>query len=218
MDAVVSIRSNATGMLSPPSAKRQAVSASLAEQAAVRSGARLAARLTEALQEDATTSSTSGTSGAGSTGSSALRAPQSELGKESFLQLLVLQLQNQDPLSPQDNTEMIAQLAQFSALEAMTNLTDSFDLLSGNVDQLNFISAGQLLGRTVEGLDLDGQFRSGVVEGVHLDGSLVVLTVDGGLMSMAGITSIAQPTETESQTLHSELQEETLPASEEDAS
>lgn len=49
----------------------------------------------------------------------------SELGKDAFLQLLVTQLQHQDPLSPQDNSEFVAQLAQFSSLEALQNLSSS---------------------------------------------------------------------------------------------
>lgn len=46
----------------------------------------------------------------------------SELGKEDFLLLLVTQMQYQDPLDPADNTEYVAQLAQFSELEQMSNL------------------------------------------------------------------------------------------------
>ncbi len=49
----------------------------------------------------------------------------SELGKDAFLQLLVTQMQNQDPLNPSSDTEFIAQLAQFSALEQMQNLNVS---------------------------------------------------------------------------------------------
>ena len=50
----------------------------------------------------------------------------SELGKEEFLQLLVCQLSNQDPLNPQSDTEFISQLAQFSSLEQMSNLNTAF--------------------------------------------------------------------------------------------
>ena len=49
----------------------------------------------------------------------------SELGKEEFLKLLVCQMQNQDPLNPQSDQEFIAQLAQFSSLEQMTNLNST---------------------------------------------------------------------------------------------
>lgn len=49
----------------------------------------------------------------------------SELGKEAFLQLLVTQLQYQDPLDPTDNSQMVAQLAQFSALEEMQNVVSA---------------------------------------------------------------------------------------------
>ncbi len=50
------------------------------------------------------------------------RKPGAELGKEDFLMLLVTQIQYQDPLNPADNTQFVAQLAQFSALEQMSNL------------------------------------------------------------------------------------------------
>lgn len=51
----------------------------------------------------------------------------SALGKDAFLQLLVTQLQHQDPLSPQDNSEFVAQLAQFSSLEELQNLSSSMN-------------------------------------------------------------------------------------------
>jgi len=50
----------------------------------------------------------------------------SALGKDEFLNLLVKQLQYQDPLEPSSDTEFIAQMAQFSSLEQMQNLNDTF--------------------------------------------------------------------------------------------
>lgn len=48
-----------------------------------------------------------------------------ELGKDAFLQLLVTQLEYQDPMNPTDNTQMVSQLAQFSALEEMQNVSSA---------------------------------------------------------------------------------------------
>ncbi|MBL7647102.1 MAG: flagellar hook capping protein [Candidatus Hydrogenedentes bacterium] len=116
--------------------------------------------------------------------------PTKELGRDAFLQLLVLELQNQDPLEPVKNSEMVAQLAQFSSLEQMEALNGSFELLSGNVDQLNFISAQGLLGKYVEGMNEDGEVKTGFVDSVYLDGSIVVLNVDGEIIPMSGVLSV----------------------------
>lgn len=60
------------------------------------------------------------------TSRSAGRTAGSELGKDAFLSILVSQLQNQDPLSPMEDTDFIAQMAQFSSLEQMQALNSSF--------------------------------------------------------------------------------------------
>ena len=66
----------------------------------------------------------------------------SALGKDAFLQLLVTQMQYQDPLDPQDNSEYLAQLAQFSALEQMT--LEKTNTLVSNIDTSMLV--GQLSG------------------------------------------------------------------------
>jgi flagellar basal-body rod modification protein FlgD len=59
-------------------------------------------------------------------------APKSkDLGKDAFLSLLVTQLQNQDPLDPQDNSEFLAQLAQFTSLESLQQIKDDMAALRG---------------------------------------------------------------------------------------
>lgn len=57
------------------------------------------------------------------------RTPGTNLGKDEFLKILMTQLQNQDPTNPMDDTEFISQMATFSSLEQMMNMTDSIDSL-----------------------------------------------------------------------------------------
>lgn len=54
-------------------------------------------------------------------------APSSTLGKDEFLKILMVQLQNQDPLNPMEDKEFIAQMAQFTSLEQMTKMATAFD-------------------------------------------------------------------------------------------
>jgi flagellar basal-body rod modification protein FlgD len=58
------------------------------------------------------------------------------LGKDAFLQLLVTQLQHQDPTKPQDESQMISQLATFSSLEKLTEIAASIDALNTRLDKV----------------------------------------------------------------------------------
>ncbi len=71
------------------------------------------------------------------------------LGEQDFLTLLVAQLENQDPLDPQDNTEFIAQMAQFSSLEQQIATNDKLDTLLSTNQAIGQLSAFNLLGQTV---------------------------------------------------------------------
>ncbi len=85
---------------------------------------------------------------------------ENTLGKDEFLNLLVTQLQYQDPLNPMDNTEFTAQLAQFSSLEQLSNLNDKFDTLTQSQTALNNTQAVSYIGQTVladgSGIQFDG--------------------------------------------------------------
>ena len=77
-----------------------------------------------------------------------------ELGKDAFLQLLVTQLKNQDPLDPQDNSSYIAELAQFSSLEQMTNVAKSLEDLGKVVNNIDTsVLVGQLSGMIGKKID-----------------------------------------------------------------
>ncbi len=86
---------------------------------------------------------------------------ENTLGKDEFLNLLVTQLQYQDPLNPMDSTDFTAQLAQFSSLEQLSNLNGKFDQLARSQEALNNTQAVSYIGRSIlaEGntVDFDGE-------------------------------------------------------------
>ena len=73
--------------------------------------------------------------------------PSQNLGKDDFLKILITQLAHQDPTSPVQDTEFIAQMAQFSTLEQMTNMSADFSRVAR---LLQGTEATAALGRAVE--------------------------------------------------------------------
>lgn len=115
------------------------------------------------------------TTAGGGASAAALRALSTSLAKEEFLQLLVLQLQHQDPLNPMSDREFIAQMAQIETLAATNGLaTQLQDLAAAQQQTL----ALQLVGREVEFRNATGEAVSGRVTGVELGGAAPVLLVD----------------------------------------
>lgn len=123
---------------------------------------------------------------------SKVTANSSALGKDDFLKLLVAQMQNQDPLNPTDNKESIAQLAQFSALEQMTNISTSMEALNKSMtnfsQQSSLTQGAAMIGKWVSGVDIDGKTAmEGTVEAVKwLDGNpkLQIRKADGTLVDL----------------------------------
>ena len=85
-----------------------------------------------------------------------------ELGQAAFLELMITQMNNQNPLSPQDNSEFVAQLAQFSSVEGLERLNNSFNSFMSN----NALQASSLVGRsvTVES-DTSTLVKGGIITG-----------------------------------------------------
>ncbi|KAB7708056.1 flagellar hook assembly protein FlgD [Bacillus aerolatus] len=73
----------------------------------------------------------------------------SALGKDEFLKILMTQLQNQDPLSPMEDKDFIAQMATFSSLEQMTNMATSFDKFLQMQQSSQMISYNSFVGKEV---------------------------------------------------------------------
>ena len=107
------------------------------------------------------------------------------LGRDDFLKLLITQLQHQDPTAPVDDKDFIAQMAQFSSLEQITNMSASFQRLSG---LLASGEASQVLGKTVELRDGDNLVRGVVDKVVRGDNPLV--GVNGGIYDFSQVESV----------------------------
>jgi flagellar basal-body rod modification protein FlgD len=115
------------------------------------------------------------------------------LGKQDFLKLLMAQLQNQDPMKPMDDSQMIAQMAQFSALEATQSLQAT---IQTNANTQTVAQAGALIGKYVQSDQSDGSSIVGAVSGVNFtstDGvispSLVVNGMDVDYSSIRRVSS-----------------------------
>ncbi len=108
----------------------------------------------------------------------------SKLGKDAFLQLLVAEMQNQDPLEPSSNTEWISQLATFSQLEELQTLSSSsensqiFSLIGKQVVVTTDSPAGGKIS------------KSGVVDYITYNGGEAKFSIGGSLYSMENLTSI----------------------------
>jgi flagellar basal-body rod modification protein FlgD len=111
------------------------------------------------------------------------------MGKDDFLKLLVTQLENQDPTSPLDDREFIAQMAQFSTLEQMTQMNTALSNLIVN-NKLNL--SYSLLGRQVEVFDsTTGTVQSGVVSEVSFGPDTPSISFNGFTYSVDDVTKVS---------------------------
>ncbi|MBT10933.1 MAG: hypothetical protein CMI02_02720 [Oceanospirillaceae bacterium] len=76
---------------------------------------------------------------------------ENELGRDAFLELMVAQLNNQNPLEPTDNQAFVAQLAQFSSVEGIDNLNTTAEAMMSNFSSTSALQASSLVGQSVIG-------------------------------------------------------------------
>lgn len=125
------------------------------------------------------------------TGTQPARVPTQNLDQQDFLKLLVAQMSSQDPLNPQTNTDFIAQMAQFSALEQTKAMqADIAELRT----QQSFSQAGELLGKKVVMLEEDGATQTeGVIDAIQLEGSTPKLVLGGRQYALDQVVFVSDP-------------------------
>jgi flagellar basal-body rod modification protein FlgD len=119
------------------------------------------------------------------------RVPKQSLDSEAFMNLLVTQLRNQDPSSPMDTNQMIAQTTQLAMMEKLTNMDST--------NQENFalqmrMAAANLVGHTVSYIDKDGATKTGLASSVSYEGSVPVVTVGDQKIALDSISGVVSPT------------------------
>ncbi|MGD7043686.1 flagellar hook assembly protein FlgD [Jeotgalibacillus proteolyticus] len=125
---------------------------------------------------------------------------QDSMGKDQFLKLLIAQLSNQDPTQPMEDKEFIAQMASFSTLEQMTNMSESFEKFASMQEQTQLIQYNEFVGKEVKWDKLteenDEQISTtgrGTVETVRFKGGAVEFELtDGTLLSPGNISEVKQ--------------------------
>jgi len=126
--------------------------------------------------------------------------PNAELTKNDFLQMLITKLQNQDPLNAIDDGTMVADMAQFSSLEQMSNLNSGMSTSMGSLNtniiglmaMENTSQAAALIGKTVT-VTVDsktGQTDTGTVSVVKFADGVPKIVVNGVEYGLSSVTEI----------------------------
>ena len=137
--------------------------------------------------ETQASSKTRGASTSGTTGTEATEATKSTLGKDDFLKLLIAQLTHQDPMNPLEDKDFIAQMAQFSTLEQMTNMNKSIE----EMVSMNKATAVGYIGRIIEYTDEEGLPAFSQVGYVRFEEGKIILNTPDGDVPLEKVISVA---------------------------
>jgi flagellar basal-body rod modification protein FlgD len=110
------------------------------------------------------------------------------LGTETFLKLMITEMQNQDPTNPMDSSEMVNQMAQLNSVTSMQKMTQALTSMQ-LMNQI--LSATTMMGKTVTYADSSGNKVSGKVDSVAIDGSDVTLTVGDQSVSLSSVEKVS---------------------------
>lgn len=128
-------------------------------------------------------SPTQSSSSKSTTANSGLNALQ----PSDFMNMLMTELQNQDPLSPMDTGQMLQEITQISNIESNNQLTST---LQGVLLGQNLAAASSLLQRNVQGLDAAGNSVSGQVQSVTVSNGTATLNIGNDSLPLSNVTEI----------------------------
>src|SRR5437773_7207962 len=121
-----------------------------------------------------------------------LPTPIKTLSQDDFLKLLVVQMKSQDPLNPKQDTEFIAQMTQFSALEQSKSMQAD---IAGMRSEQEILQANAMIGRFVTLQNGKGLAAPGIVSGVNVKEGTPQIVVNGEKYDLSQVLSISPPIE-----------------------
>lgn len=134
-------------------------------------------------------------------------AATKELGKDQFLKILITQLQNQDPMQPMEDKEFIAQMAQFSSVEQLVNISSQLKSLN---QSLGAVSG--MIGREISWLSSNkadnGTLRQGIVDSIVVRDGVQYAKVGNDEIKLDEIIQVTNPKQPESSDLNQPQQSE----------
>ncbi|TCT26768.1 flagellar basal-body rod modification protein FlgD [Melghiribacillus thermohalophilus] len=125
----------------------------------------------------------------------------SNLGKEEFLKILMAQLENQDPLNPMEDKDFIAQMATFSQLEQLMNISNSMEMFNQFQTYRSVVEYSHLIEKevTYQTYDSEGNpdgTEKGIVQRVSMaDGSIKLVLDSGDEVDVTDVTEISLRTD-----------------------
>ena len=119
----------------------------------------------------------------------AVPASKQTLGQDDFLTLLVTQLKNQDPLNPLDNEAFVAQLAQFSTVSGINEMSGSLGRLEQLASSGQRNAAPSWIGRVVA--SVDGAIGEVKAVSFAADGSAILALDDGSTLPLSDVSTLA---------------------------
>lgn len=115
------------------------------------------------------------------------RTPKQDMDGDLFMQLLVTQLQNQDPSSPMDTNAMISQFTELASMEKLDAMAGTS--AEGFSLQMR-TAAAALIGQTVSYVDADGKEATGVAKSVSYAAGVPTVNVNGASVTLDSISSV----------------------------
>lgn len=135
----------------------------------------------------ATAASLNGSSAATAGASSSAASTPSALSQANFMQLLIAQMQNQDPTSPTSPTDYVTQLAAFSTVQGISQLNQS---ITSMMSMQGLSQAVTLIGKTVTYTTASGQTASGTVSSVSMVGGQPQLVINNANVGLSQVQSV----------------------------